>query len=93
MNESNIEVEVEGDNVEVEIENDAPLADQGVNKLKADPTDIPDDEISQYSDSVKKRIMQLTHSRHDERRAKEEAIREREAAIAYANKLPTKIIS
>ena len=86
-NESKIEVEVEGDSVEVEIENDTPIEDQGVNKLKSDPTDIPDDEISQYSDSVKKRIMQLTHSRHDERRAKEEAIREREAAIAYAKQI------
>lgn len=83
----NIEVEVEGDNIEVEIENDTPIADQGINKLTKDPTDIPDDEISQYSDSVKKRIMQLTHSRHDERRAKEEAIREREAAITYAKQI------
>jgi len=86
-NEGNIEVEVEGDNVEIEIENDTPPEDRGVNPIKSDPSEIPDDEIRQYSDNVKKRIQQLTHSRHDERRAKEEAIREREAAIAYAKQI------
>ncbi len=68
-NEGNIEVEVEGDNVEIEIENDTPPEDRGVNPIKSDPSEIPDDEIRQYSDNVKKRIQQLTHSRHDERRS------------------------
>ena len=86
-NEGKIEVEVEGDQVEVEIENDAPPEDRNATPLKSDPADIPDDEIRQYSDNVKKRIQQLTHARHDERRTKEEAIREREAALAYAKQI------
>jgi hypothetical protein len=41
----------------------------------ADPTD---DEIESYSDGVKKRIKELTHARHDERRAKEALMREKQ---------------
>jgi hypothetical protein len=41
----------------------------------ADPTD---EEIDQYSDGVKKRIKELTHARHDERRAKEALLREKQ---------------
>ena len=85
--ESKVEVEIEGDQVEIEIENDAPPQDRNATPLKSDPADIPEDEIRQYSDNVKKRIQQLTHARHDERRTKEEAIREREAAVAYAKQI------
>ena len=85
--ESKVEVEIEGDQVEIEIENDAPPQDRNATPLKSDPTDIPEDELRQYSDNVKKRIQQLTHARHDERRTKEEAIREREAAVAYAKQI------
>jgi hypothetical protein len=85
--EGKVEVEVEGDQIEIEIENDAPPEDRNATPLRSDPADIPDDEIRQYSDNVKKRIQQLTHARHDERRTKEEAIREREAALAYAKQI------
>jgi hypothetical protein len=40
-----------------------------------DPTD---DEIETYSDKVKGRIKELTHARHDERRAKESTMREKQ---------------
>ena len=84
MEEEKFEVEVEGDATDIEIVDDRPEADKNATPLKADPSDIPDDEIKQYSDNVKKRIQHLKHGYHDERRAKEEAQREREAAIAYA---------
>lgn len=85
--EGKIEVEVEGETAEVEIIDDRPEEDKSAKALKYDPADIPDDEVSQYSENVKKRIEKLTHARHDERRAKEEAQREREAAIAYAKQV------
>jgi hypothetical protein len=84
MEEEKFEVEVEGDATDIEIVDDRPEADKNATPLKADPSDIPDDEIKQYSDNVKKRIQHLKHGYHDERRAKEEAQREREAAIVYA---------
>jgi len=84
-NEDHIEVEVEGE--DVEIVDDRPEADKNATPLKTDPSEIPDEEIRQYSENVKKRIQHLKHGYHDERRAKEEAQREREAAIAYAKQI------
>ena len=86
MSEEKIEVEVEGE-TEIEIVDDRPEADRNATPLKGDPSEIPDDEIKQYSDNVKKRIQHLKHGYHDERRAKEEAQREREAAIIYAKQI------
>ena len=40
--------------------------------------DPSDDELDSYTDSVKKRINELTHARHDERRAKEALVREKQ---------------
>jgi septation ring formation regulator EzrA len=40
--------------------------------------DPSDDELDTYSDNVKKRIKELTHARHDERRAKEALSREKQ---------------
>ena len=84
----NYEVEVEGEgSTEIEIVDDTPEQDRNATPLKSDPSEIPDDEIKQYSENVKKRIQHLKHGYHDERRAKEEAQREREAAIAYAKQI------
>jgi hypothetical protein len=49
-----------------------------------DPTD---DEIENYSDKVKVRIKELTHARHDERRAKEAVLRERVELENFAQQL------
>jgi hypothetical protein len=87
-NEGQVEFEVEGDgSIDIEIVDDRPDADKNATPLKADPSDIPDDEIKLYSENVKKRIQHLKHGYHDERRAKEEAQREREAAIVYAKQI------
>jgi len=63
MNEEKLEVEVENEEpTEVEIE-DAPVAEEP-----------PDEEIQSYSAKVQKRIKELTAQKHEERRAKEEAL-------------------
>lgn len=72
----------ENQEVQIEIEDDTPPEDRGRTPIKN--PDIPDDEISKYSDDVQQRIKHLKHGYHDERRAKETALREREEAIAYA---------
>jgi hypothetical protein len=67
------------DDVEIEIEivDDTPAQDRGRKPLDREVEDPSDDEIENYSDKVKSRIKELTHARHDERRAKESVLRER----------------
>jgi hypothetical protein len=64
--------------VEVEIIDDTPVKDRGREPLNREVADPTDDEISSYSDGVQKRIKELTHARHDERRAKEALQREKQ---------------
>jgi len=70
-----LEIEIEGDDVEVV--DDTPEKDRGRKPLNEEVADPTDDELSSYSEDVKKRIKKLTHARHDERRAKEAILRER----------------
>ncbi|MCH9837727.1 hypothetical protein K0U83_18840 [bacterium] len=72
---------------EVEIVDDTPPADRGrqpLNKKVEDPTE---DELEEYGARSQQRIKELTHARHDERRAKEAAVREREEALRVAQQL------
>lgn len=81
---------------EIEVEDDTPPEDRDARGRRKKPSDPPqevtDDELSEYSDKVKKRIQHLNRGYHDERRAKEAALREREelerlaAAILEENK-------
>jgi hypothetical protein len=77
----------EDDPLELEIVDDTPESDKGrapLSKEKLAAADPTDDELAQYSESVQKRIKQMKHALHDQRRAAESAEREREAAIQYA---------
>ena len=73
-----VEVTVSGDEVEVEIVDDTPEKDRGRKPLDREIEDPTDEEIESYSDGVQKRIKELTHARHDERRAKESLFREKQ---------------
>ena len=66
------------DDVEVEIVDDTPPQDRGRKPLDKDVADPTDDEIENYSEKVQARIKELTHARHDERRAKETLLREKQ---------------
>jgi hypothetical protein len=82
-----IDVKDSKDEFEIDIIDDTPEPDQGrkpLDKIVEDPTD---EEINSYSDNVKKRIKELTHSRHDERRAKEATLREKQELERLANQL------
>jgi hypothetical protein len=78
-----------GDNDEFEIEliDDTPEADRGRKPLDREVNDPTDDEIESYSDNVKKRIKELTHARHDERRRADQIAREREELERMAHQL------
>ena len=70
---------------EVEEVDDTPLADRGKDPLPEDMVEtLENDTLEDYSERVKQRMAQLKKVWHDERRAKEEASREREEAIKYA---------
>lgn len=73
-----VKVGASADEVEIEIVDDTPEQDRGRKPLDKEVADPTEDEIDQYSEGVKKRIKELTHARHDERRAKEALAREKE---------------
>ncbi len=64
--------------IEIEVVDDTPERDRGRKPLDREVADPTDEEIESYSDNVKKRIKDLTHARHDERRAKEALLREKQ---------------
>lgn len=75
---NSVEVGVEGSvDVEVEVIDDTPEQDRGRRPLDKDVADPTDEEIESYTGNVQKRIKELTHARHDERRAKEALAREK----------------
>ena len=79
-----VEVASDEGDVEIEIVDDTPEKDRGRKPLEKDVADPTDDEIESYSEGVKKRISELTHARHDERRAKEALLREKQELERFA---------
>jgi hypothetical protein len=73
--------------IEIEVQDDTPEEDRNRKPMKEAPVDVTEEELDQYSDSVKKRIQHFTKGYHEERRSKEAALREREEAIALAQSL------
>jgi hypothetical protein len=69
---------VDEDAVEVEIVDDTPERDKGRKPLGREVEDPTEEEIESYTGNVQKRIKELTHARHDERRAKEALLREKQ---------------
>jgi len=80
------EAEDEG-GFEVEIEDDTPEPDKGRKPMKEPVEEPTEDELASYDEKVQARIKKFTRGYHDERRAKEEALREREAAERLTKQL------
>ena len=74
------------DDFEVEIEDDTPKEDRG-RAAAEPPAEVTDDELAEYDEKVQKRLKKFTRGYHDERRAKEAALRERQAAEAFAKQV------
>jgi len=77
---------IKAGDLEIEVEDDTPPEDRG-RKPSEPPKEVTDDELENYSEKVKSRIKHFSKGYHDERRAKEAALREREALEAYAKQL------
>ena len=72
--------------LDIEVVDDTPKADRG-RKPSDPPEDVTEEELENYSDKVRKRIQHFTKGYHDERRAKERALREREELERFARTL------
>ena len=82
--EDTIEVVSDENKDEIEIVDDTPPADRNRKPMAEPPKEMTDEELDKYDESVKKRIQHFTKGYHEERRAKETALREREEAIRAA---------
>lgn len=87
MSEDNLEFEVEGETPEIEVVDDTPEADRNRKPMEEPPKEFSDDEIASYNDTVQKRIKHFTKGYHEERRAKEAAMRERDEAAKLAQSI------
>ena len=87
------EVEAKGkpeaeEKFEFEIEDDTPPEDRGREPMpKEIVQELEEDELEEYSDTVKTRLKQMKKVWHDERREKERVLREQQEALAYAKRL------
>ena len=72
----------------VDVEDNTPLEDR--NKEPMDErvkADLYNDELEDYSTKVKKKLIQMKRLAHEERREKENAVREQQEAISFAQKV------
>ncbi len=76
---------IQAGEMEIEVEDDTPPEDRG--KTASPPEDITEEELQTYGKKVQKRLKALSKTYHDERRAKETAMRERQALEQYAKQL------
>lgn len=82
------ELAQEEEQIEVEIEDDTPEEDRGKEPMpKPIVEELEQDELDQYDENVKQKLKQMRKVWHDERRAKEQASREQQEAVALAQKL------
>ena len=77
-------VEPEADEPEIEVVDDTPEEDRYRTPMAEPPQDPTEEELATYSESVKSRFKHFTKGYHEERRAKESALREKEEALRIA---------
>ena len=83
-NKANAEVESKDD---IEIVDDTPIEDRNRTPMAEPPKEFAEDELAKYDASVQQRIKHFTKGYHEERRAKEAALREREEALRIAQSI------
>ena len=88
MAENQQEVQEQEKEFEVEIEDDTPPEDRGRQPMpKEIVEELEKDELEEYSDKVKTRLLQMKKVWHDERREKERALREQQEAVQFAQRM------
>ena len=85
--EENVKTEIEVEKPEIEVVDDTPEQDRGRTPMAEPPKEMGEDELAKYDESVRKRIQHFTKGYHEERRAKEAALREREEAMKLAQSI------
>jgi hypothetical protein len=75
------------DDFEIEIIDDTPEPDRGKTPSNETINEVTDEELNKYDEHVQKRLKKLSYGYHDERRAKEAALREREEALKFAQQI------
>jgi hypothetical protein len=88
--EEKLEIVVEGEEtpVKVEIKDDTPPEDRGRKPMTEPPEEVTEEELLKYKDvKLRDRLAHLNKGYHEERRAKERAEREREEALAIAQRI------
>jgi hypothetical protein len=78
--------EDDGDDIAIEVVDDTPKKDRG-KKPSAPPDELTDDELENYSEKVKKRLQHFSKGYHDQRRAAEQAAREKAELEAMTARL------
>ena len=74
--------------LDIEIEDDTPEEDRNRRPVAKEVVEaLEKDDLEEYSEKVKTRLIQMKKVWHDERRAKEAADRERQEAIAFAQRI------
>ena len=81
------EAKVKDDDIEIEVVDDTPEPDKGREPVEKSIDTLTDEDISKYELSLQHRLKKLSHGYHDERRAKEAAVREREEALKFAQQI------
>lgn len=88
--EDELEIVIEGDDtpIKVEIKDDTPPEDRNRKPMTEPPEEVTEEELLKYKDvKLRDRLSHLNKGYHEERRAKEQAIREREEALAIAQRI------
>jgi len=72
----------------VDVEDNTPLEDRNKEPMEEKvKSDLYNDELEDYSTKVKKKLIQMKRLAHEERRDKENAVREQQEAISFAQKV------
>jgi hypothetical protein len=81
-----IDIEIEGE-TEIEIVEDRTREEKKSEKFAFRPKEVTEDELSEYSDKVKKRMGELQKGYHDERRRADAALKEKEDTLKLARSI------
>ena len=89
IDDKKVELEFDGEELDVEVVDDTPEEDRNIEPLTKEVTEELEeaDESAEYSKNVKTKFKQYKKAWHDERRAKEAALREQQEALAMAQKI------
>ena len=88
--EDELEIVIEGEEapIKVEIKDDTPPEDRNRKPMTEPPEEVTEEELMKYKDvKLRDRLAHLNKGYHEERRAKEAAIREREEALSIAQRI------